>query len=57
MVTIKINHRLLMLVLTMMTSLFLCFGVNWGEKLNGLEKKLDHRDLAEYNWTFARFAR
>jgi hypothetical protein len=52
--TFKINRGLLLIVLMLLTTVSLCFFVDFEKKLAGLDKQLGNKDLADFNWTFAR---
>ena len=54
MVTYKINRRLLALMLMIITMFFLCFLVDFGRKLGSIDEKLGSKDLADFNWAYAR---
>jgi hypothetical protein len=50
----KICRSLMIIMLMVITTVSFCFFVDFREKLAGLEKKLGNKDLADFNWTFAR---
>jgi hypothetical protein len=50
----KQNRHFFLITLMIVMTVFLLFYVDWGRKLDGLNKNLGNKDLADFNWTFAR---
>jgi hypothetical protein len=48
------NRSFFLIILMIATTVFLLVNVDWGRKLDGLNKNLGNKDLADFNWTFAR---
>jgi hypothetical protein len=50
----RISRNLILLLLMLTVTAILFFCVDFKENLSGLDKELGRKDLADFNWAFAR---